>query len=360
MIFSIDDKTEKLKPVISSWNPSELKLEKYILPDKDSDEPYLLNQAVFGEPLLLIRNQAHTKHKKRADILAIDRLGNGVIIELKKNQARMGVETQALQYLAAFSVHKGKGFISQFSKNRGLLEEHIEGFGVRVEEVNHYSRIILIARSFDPSLFSMGRWLADNNVAFRCIEYVPFEINDQKFLDFSIVFDQSPPELFPLSFLPQIRDPQYFWHNIGSPENVMTMQEWWNYLLHNQEIRTSFDNHPDDEGERILREYKEGDTVIAYASGYGAVGWGIVKTPNSYKLLSLGNQDDVLNGRMRHRLKVQWKSVIQDVNQAVTSHTIKQFGGHHPISTRVKIEDSVAKQLLARLDNKNGTIKWES
>ena len=132
----------------------------------------------------------------------------------------------------------------------------------------------------------------------------------------------------------------------------MTMQEWWNYLVHNQEIRTSFSNQPGDEGERILREYKEGDTVVAYASGYGAIGWGIIKNQDSYKLLSPGNQDDVLKGRMRHRLKVQWKSVIRNANQALSSQTIKkQLGGHHPISTRVKIDDSVAKRIMEQLDN---------
>lgn len=355
MIFSIDSKTEKLKPVISSLTPSELKLEKYILPDKDSDEPNLLNQKVFGEPLLLIRNQASTKFKKRADILAIDRLGNGVIIELKREQAKMGVETQALQYLAAFSAYKGKGFISQFAnKYAGLLVDDIEGFGVPIEAVNQHSRIILIARSFDPSLFSMGRWLADNRIAFRCIEYFPFEISGEEFLSFSIVFDQSPPEIFPLSFLPHTRDPQYFWHNIGNPETTMSVQKWWDHLIHNQEIRTSFSNQPGDEGERILREYKEGDTVIAYASGHGVIGWGIVQTPDSYKLLASDGPDDVLNGRMRHRLKVQWKSIIKNVNQGLSSQIIKQLGGHHPISTRVRIEDSVAKRIMEQIDNVSG------
>ena len=131
----------------------------------------------------------------------------------------------------------------------------------------------------------------------------------------------------------------------------MSIQEWWDYLVRNQEIRTSFSNQPGDEGERLLREYIQGDTIIAYASGYGAVGWGIVDKPSSYKLLSPGDPDDVLNGRMRHRMKVSWKSIIQDVNQALSPGAIGQLGGHHPISTKVKIEDAVAKQLMVKLGN---------
>jgi hypothetical protein len=360
MLFKLKEES-KIEPLSSTWIPPELDLEKYILPIPQSDEPNILNREIFGEPLLPIRNQMKTsrgRKAKRADILAVDSLGNGVIIEIKRDTARMGVEIQALQYLADIAPYKGKEFISCFEKTYkypGSLGDGIKGLGVQqIEDVNRYSRIILIARSFDPSLFSMGRWLADNKVAFRCIQYFPYEIGGEKYLSFSIVFDQSPPEIFPLSFLPLTREPQYFWHNIGNPETTMSVQKWWDHLIHNQEIRTSFSNQPGDEGERILREYKEGDTVIAYVSGHGAIGWGIVKTPDSYKLLAGDVPDDVLNGRMRHRLKVQWKSIIKNVNQGLSSQIIKQLGGHHPISTRVRIEDSVAKRIMEQIDNVSG------
>ena len=84
----------------------ELELERYLLPG-DTDEP-LLAQSGFSEPLLLVSNQVRTRQSKRADILALDQAGCSVVIELKRHRGSMGVDTQALQYLAAFSTFKAK------------------------------------------------------------------------------------------------------------------------------------------------------------------------------------------------------------------------------------------------------------
>ena len=78
-----------LKRYLSKWQPRELDVEKFIV-SADSDNN-ILDPSVFGEPLLIVSNQVKTKFKKRADILAIDRYGNGVIIELKRDRGFLGV-----------------------------------------------------------------------------------------------------------------------------------------------------------------------------------------------------------------------------------------------------------------------------
>ena len=83
MIFRIADDSDDLEAYSSSWNPKELQVEGYILPSKDSEDG-ILHESVFGEPLLVIRHQVTAKYKKRADILALDQGGSGVIIELKR------------------------------------------------------------------------------------------------------------------------------------------------------------------------------------------------------------------------------------------------------------------------------------
>jgi RecB family endonuclease NucS len=93
MLFKIIEKTHQLEPVTSTWNPAELELEKFLITSES--EVRILSESIFGEPLLLISNQVRTATKKRADILAIDRNGNGVVIELKRDKGRLGVETQA-------------------------------------------------------------------------------------------------------------------------------------------------------------------------------------------------------------------------------------------------------------------------
>ena len=159
MIFSISPDSQSISRHRSSWAPKELDLERYILGSASSDDR-LLNASVLGEQFLLVRSQPSTHDRKRADILALDRHGNGVIIELKRDVGMAGVETQALQYLAAFAPLTGKSFIEAFAADPRDMEERIRGFlgDIPLERVNLRHRIILVARSFDRTLYSMGKW----------------------------------------------------------------------------------------------------------------------------------------------------------------------------------------------------------
>jgi hypothetical protein len=350
MIFRIG-KQGGIESYRSSWLPKELELERYIVPRPDAEEP-LLEESVFGEPLLLLSNQVRTRQSKRADILALDQAGNSVIVELKRRAGSLGVETQALQYLADFSVFKGRDFLLRFTKGGDALEDKILGFlggDVKVEDINRRSRIILIAQSFDRSLFSMGEWLSRANIAFRCIEYTPFEIGDQRFLSFSVAFDRAPDFLYPLAFQNRARQPTHFWHNIGGRAD----EGWWDFLKKQGEISTGFENQPGDEGERILKSYIAGDTIIAYAKSFGAVGWGLIERPTSYRLIQPGDPADRLGGKHLHRLSIRWKAVASTLRDGIRPEEIRErFDIYHPVSTSVKIDDRKAQRLVLALTEK--------
>lgn len=225
MLFEITE-NQTLKRYVSKWQPRELDIEKFLV--SSDSENNILEASIFGEPLLIISNQVKTKSKKRADILAIDRYGNGVIIELKRGKGFLGVETQALQYLADFSAYKGSDFISHFSKNNTELEQQVGSFiggNASLKAVNKRSRVMLLAREFDPTIYSMGEWLSNNGVAFRCIQYEPTEIDNKKYITFSIAFDRSKDILNPLALGGIAREPSHYWHNIARAD-----QEWWSCL----------------------------------------------------------------------------------------------------------------------------------
>jgi hypothetical protein len=46
-------------------------------------------------------------------------------------------------------------------------------------------------------------------------------------------------------------------------------------LVQTGQIATGFDGQPGDQGEKILRNYIQGDTIVAYATKHGAIGWGV-------------------------------------------------------------------------------------
>ena len=138
-------------------------------------------------------------------------------------------ETQALQYLAEFWPYRGQRFLDHFGRDDAEFEGKVRGFigdDVPTQDLNRKSRIILVARKFDPALFSMGEWLASTGVPLRCITYHPAEVGSERFLSFSVAFDRAAEPLFPLEFASPSRSPRFFWHNIGDPS-----EDWWRWPI---------------------------------------------------------------------------------------------------------------------------------
>jgi hypothetical protein len=353
MLFEVNSESATLEPVSDTWTVAELELERYLISTQEEGVP-TLNYSVFNEELLIVNNQVRTKTKKRADILALDKMGNAVIIELKRDHGSLGVDTQALQYLADFSRYKGLAFLDRFL-GRGLTREDVFGFlgdEVSFDDMNKNSRIILIARSFDATLFSMGEWLSSKGVGFRCITYHPTEIDNRRFISFSVCFDRSPESLYPLLSSSRSRMPRIFWHNIGYPDD-----EWWSYIKEEGALTTSFECRPGDQGERILKSYIPGDRIVAYVKGRGAVGWGkIGKDPiSSYRLFKPGSQEDIRSGSHLHRIPVQWFCTAESVQDAIAASRIRdEFGIYHPVSTSTGIGRAKGELLLAELEKKFG------
>jgi hypothetical protein len=236
-------------------------------------------------------------------------------------------------------------FLRKFSGNPGLSEETVKGFlgdNANVEEINTRSRVILVARSFDPSVFSLGEWLSSKGVAFRCISYLPVQIGETQFLSFSIAFDRSPEALCPLTFSSATREPGIYWHNIARAD-----QRWWDFLVSRRQIPACFENSPGDQGERILTKYIAKDDVVAYSTGYGAIGWGTIEDPNSYRLIPVGDKDDVLGGECRHRVAIEWKATARNPSEGLSAEEIRRrFNIYHLISTSVSMSTSDGKRLL--------------
>lgn len=348
MIVRYDKANKNFQPVKSSWSPKELEVEKYIF-QETSEGGSLLNESVFGEPFLSVSRQVTTATKKRADIVAVDRRGNGVIIELKKDWGYMGIETQALHYLADFSALKGPDFIDEYATDPEKFRKRFQNLkdgDVGIEDINRHSRVVLVAQGFDPAVFSMGRWLAECKVAFKCVEYTPFAVHEEKFLSFSIAYDQAPMNLYPLVFRSTSREPQIFWHNIANHE-----QEWWNHLLQKNEIPAGFSNQPGDEGEKILKSYIKGDKILAYAKGYGAVGWATVEEPE-YRLIDPESAEAKI-GYHRHRLKVSWKNYAKNLEDGIRPNVFeKKLDLYHPLRTSRRVDDEKGAALIKMLTEK--------
>jgi hypothetical protein len=164
---------------------------------------------------------------------------------------------------------------------------------------------------------------------------------------------------------PIARSPQFFWHNIGFRTSAGARftadqkNEWWQHLLREGELPAGFDNQPGDHGDKLLNSYIPGDRIVAYAGGYGAVGWGVVENP-SYKLIEK-RDNPFLNGGWRHRLKgITWKEHAKKVEDALRAKTFeREFGVFHPLATKVNIDVRKAERLIQALKRKFGRASTE-
>ena len=109
MLYKVDDNKNEMSVVNDEWDIKEKELENLLInkSSKEKDAPSILSFGFKDDDLLVIDNQLRTRSGKIIDILALDKRGDAVIVELKKDTAKLGVEIQALQYLAAYSWLKG-------------------------------------------------------------------------------------------------------------------------------------------------------------------------------------------------------------------------------------------------------------
>ncbi|NMM41477.1 hypothetical protein [Pseudoalteromonas arctica] len=361
MLFKIISKDNKqVLEAVNSQSMGELQLEQLIIENQRDENnnitTQLLNEGIFGEELILLKNQVKVANGKRLDVLALDKNGNGVVIELKKDLVCLGVDTQALQYLADISRFHGDDLIKNKKLvNKGYVEaveSFIDSAEIDRAKINTKNRIILIANKFDRTLFSMGEWLSDKGVGFKCIQYSVSNHEDgTQYIDFSVVFDRSPESTFPLSFSAMQREPKYFWYNIGTTETKN-----WACLKEKSIISAGFDGSEHDKGDRLLNSFIPGDILIAYANGYGAIGVAEISqlSGSGYTLLSESQPNDPVSQYHLHRLKVKWLyTSADDFSGGIPPSEVKsQFEIHHPYTTSCSISAHKAKRLVKGLKDR--------
>lgn len=130
-------------------------------------EPWLAsNPEIVGSDITIIGRQVMTKSGP-IDLLGIDRSGNTVIIEIKRDKLPRECLAQAIDYasdVAEWTVERLSEVCSEYTK-KGFEEAFSEAFpDVDMENVNLNStqRIVLVGFSIEASLERMIEWLSDS------------------------------------------------------------------------------------------------------------------------------------------------------------------------------------------------------
>jgi len=173
-------KKGKLEPVEGSMADAKRR-------EKDHLEQWIKTDAsILGQDILIIGEQVSTK-TGAADFIAIDKAGNIIVVELKRDMLPRAVLTQALDYasdIATWDVDKLSEICFQFTK-QGLEDSLTEKFSdIDLEDltINQNQRILLVGFSIEEALQRMVEWLSDNyNVSINAIvlKYVKTQSGDE-------------------------------------------------------------------------------------------------------------------------------------------------------------------------------------
>jgi hypothetical protein len=139
---------------------------------------------ILGEELLTITTEydKFDKTNNRLDILAIDKNGKLVIVELKRDKADRFVDLQAIHYAAYCSTLNLEQIVQIGSnykkKSKDGIESEIRGFILNEDflDFDNQPRIILVANDFREETLAAVLWLRDNGIDITCVKLEPYRI----------------------------------------------------------------------------------------------------------------------------------------------------------------------------------------
>ena len=155
--------------------------------------------AVLGSDLLVIAEEFGNweDSRRRIDLLALDKTGHLVVIELKRTDDGGHMELQALRYAAMVSTMRFEDVVSTYESHLNRIHS---GPGVDARTrllgwldaadadeapvVSSDVRIVLVAANFSREVTTTVLWLNRfDGMDVRCVRLVPYEIDSRVLLD---------------------------------------------------------------------------------------------------------------------------------------------------------------------------------
>lgn len=148
---------------------------------------------ILGEELLVVSIEfdRFENSSNRLDILAIDRQGNLVVIELKRDLYAGHADLQAIRYAAMVSsmtieklIPYYVGYQKNILKNENVTTEtsltNIQEFvdNDAFEELSNKPRIILCSEDFSQEITTTVLWLNQNGLDISCIKIQPHKLGE--------------------------------------------------------------------------------------------------------------------------------------------------------------------------------------
>jgi len=183
-IFNIKDDGhfEEFSQINFHTNHEELVLENWL--ENNSDD------ILEDGKLLIIGRQVTTNLDSRIDLLGIDREGNTVVIELKRDRTPRDTLAQALEYASfveELETDQLEAILQRYvnDESLNLASYHRNYFELTPDEAvsfNKEQRIVLVGQRITREIRQTASFLRKQGVKTTCLEFSYFQANDGKHL----------------------------------------------------------------------------------------------------------------------------------------------------------------------------------
>jgi uncharacterized protein YeaO (DUF488 family) len=156
--------------------------------------------SIISDDLLVIDRQSVTEFGGVIDLLCLDRSGDAVVVELKRDKTPRDITAQVLDYASwvkDLSNERITELADQFLGDKGPLERAFEQrFGDELPEtLNGQHKLLIVASDIDPSTERIVNYLSDTyGVDINAVSFQYFRHGESEFLARVFLIDPSQVE----------------------------------------------------------------------------------------------------------------------------------------------------------------------
>lgn len=157
------------------------------------------NPALLGLDALIVGRQVPTEHGNFIDLLAIDRSGGLIIIELKKDRTSREVVAQVLDYASwvrTLNTPEVFDIAQSYLKSHKLAALFQEHFGERLpERLNGSHSMLIVASELDPASRRIVEYLSEEHgLGINTVFFNVFEADGKEWMTTDFLLDQAEVE----------------------------------------------------------------------------------------------------------------------------------------------------------------------
>lgn len=210
--------------------------------------------STLGEELLIIQKEFNgfSETNERLDLLALDKLGNLVIIENKLDDSGKDVTWQVIKYasycasltkqdiLNIYQEYLGSSaiaqeMISEFFDNRDISE-------IVINQGLNSQRLILIAANFRKEVTSTVLWLINFKIRLQCFKVTPFALGDQLFLNVEQILPTKDTEDFAISIATKAQEEIEVQESLKN-RHLVRLKFWEQFINSSNQVNQLFSNN---------------------------------------------------------------------------------------------------------------------